>query len=141
MKKYVGLGYVILGIAGLFVLFALITWGISKGDLGAQVEFALPGRRRASNLTYSYPAGVTVAASLTYATALALSAIAHIRGSTTWLVVAGITGVVAAIWSAINGIAFGLDDPSKWLAVLMAGVTILFACITTIQPLTARRSP
>jgi hypothetical protein len=141
VKKYVGLGYVILGIAGLFVLFALITFGLSTGDLGAQVEFALPGRPRASDLTYSYPARVTITAALAYATALALSGIAHIRGSIPWLVVAGIAGVVAAIWAAVDGVAFGLDDPSKWLAVLMAAVTILFACITTIQPLTARRSP
>ncbi|RUR01010.1 hypothetical protein [Labedella endophytica] len=135
MKKYVGLGYVILAIAGLFVFFGLVTLVLSKGDLSAQVEFALPGKRRASNLTYSYPAGVTIAAVLSYTTALVLSAIAHIRGSTTWLVVAGIVGVIAAVWSAINGVTFGLDDPSKWLALLMAGITIFFACVSTIQPL------
>jgi hypothetical protein len=138
MKKYRGLGYVILAIAGAFALSALITFGLAKGDPQAIVEFGLPGRPRRSDVTYAYPAHVSITAALAYATALALSGVAHIRGSRTWLVIAGVVGLLAAVWSAIGGIRFGVDDGSTWLAVLVAAVTIALACVSTIQPLLSR---
>lgn len=138
MKRYPALGYVILGIAGLFVLSALITFGLAKGDLGAIVEFALPGRPRRTDATYAYPAHVSITAALAYATALALSGVAHIRGSRTWLVIAGVAGVLAAVWSAIGGVRFGVDAGSTWPAVLVAAVTVALACVSTNQPLLSR---
>jgi len=143
VKKYRGFGIILLCVAGIFVLFALISWGLDRGDLFAEVEYRLPRRRNRGEANFvAFPAFVVIKASLSYALAIALSGVAHIRGSLRMLVVSAVVGVVAGLWAAIDGALYGRDSSSTVFAVLFALAAIgisLYAAIKTARD--SRRSP
>lgn len=140
MKRYRGFGIVLLFLAGVFVLFALITAGLAGGDLFADVEYTIPRRRRRGDPSVVvYPAFVAISAALSYAVAIALSGIAHIRGSKALLVLSSVVGVVAGVAAIVTAFVAGVDTGSRTFAVFFAVVAIALALYVSIKTLRDER--
>lgn len=140
MKRYRGFGIVLLFLAGVFVLFALITAGLAGGDLFADVEYTIPRRRRRGDPSVViYPAFVSISAALSYAVAIALSGIAHIRGSKALLVASSVVGIVAAVAAVLTALGARVDSGSRTFAVLFAVVAVSLALYVTIKTLRDQR--
>ncbi|MFJ2369384.1 hypothetical protein [Microbacterium sp. NPDC087665] len=136
MKRYVGFGIMLLILAGVFLLFAAIAFGLAGGDLFADVEYTIPRkRRRGDPSVVVYPAFVTISAALSYAVAIALSGIAHIRGSKAILVLSSVVGVVAAVAAIVTAFVAGVDTGSRTFAVFFAVVAIALALYVSIKTL------
>lgn len=76
-KRYVGAAIMFV-VAALFVIFSLVAWSLSKGDLSAIIEFTIPRRRRryGEPAVVSYPAYVSINAGLSAATPCAFAVLA-----------------------------------------------------------------
>lgn len=138
MEKSRRFGIVLLWVAGGFVLIALITWVRAGGDLSADIEFRVPRRRRSTGeaWTYTAPAFPLFTELLMFAAAIALSGIAHIRGSLRILVVSAVVGVAAAIWLVTAQVLFVRESRTLMGAILFALVTIglaLYAPIAEVR--------
>ncbi|MFK4763078.1 hypothetical protein ACI3KS_19300 [Microbacterium sp. ZW T5_45] len=138
MEKSRRFGIVLLWVAGGFALIALITWVRAGGDLSADIEFRVPRRRRSTGeaWTYTAPAFPLFTELLMFAAAIALSGIAHIRGSLRILVVSAVVGVAAAIWLVTAHVLFVRESRTLMGAVLFALVTIglaLYAPIAEVR--------
>jgi len=132
VKRYVGSGIVLLVVAGIFVMFALITFGLAHGDLLADVEFAVGRRRTQSGSTLvSYPAYASISAALTYAAAIALSGIAHISGSKTLLVLSTIVGVLAAVSSIVIVFLIPAGVGPRTITVTFGAIAVALALYVT----------
>lgn len=144
-KRSVGFAIGLFCVAGVFVLYALITFGLAKGDLFAIVEHSIPKRRgRGTATEVSYPAYVTINAALGYATAMSVTAIAHLRTQKSWHLAGMLIAFVAAAWAAIDGFALGVDSMSKTIALVGAGIAVMFGIVgyvKTIQESKMRAEP